>query len=61
LNGSPTTNYQLVDPQLIGLNKFWYIYLTGEDPKVVRKCKDFLCRLVSKFDCEEKIFLLMKQ
>ena len=58
---SSTTNYQLLDPQLIGLNKFWYIYLTGEDSKVVKRCKDFLTRLLSKYECEQKVFLVMKQ
>lgn len=56
-----TASYQLLDPQLIGLNKFWYIYLSGEDTRVVKKCKDFLTRLVSKFECEQKVFLTMKQ
>lgn len=56
-----TTGYQLLDPQLIGLNKFWYIYLTCDDFKVTKKCKDFLCRLVSKFDCEDKIFSTIKK
>lgn len=59
INGS-AANYQLLDPQLIGLGKFWYIYLTGEDSRVVRKCKDFLTRLLSKFECEQKVFLAMK-
>lgn len=55
------STYQLLDPQLIGLNKFWYIYLTCDDPKVTKKSKDFLCRLVSKFDCDDKIFSTIKQ
>ena len=31
--------YELIDTELIGVNKLWYIYLRGDDPKVTKKCR----------------------
>lgn len=39
--------YEVCDPEMIGLDKFWYIYFNCSDNKVVKKCRDFLLKLSS--------------
>ena len=58
---SSLNSYQLVDTELIGLRKLWYIYLRGEDPKAIKKCREFLCRLISKFEYTEKVAEAIKE
>lgn len=57
INHSSRNNgiYELVDPELIAFKKVWYIYLRGEDPRVTKKCREFLCRIITKFDYSDKI------
>ena len=37
--------YSIEDNELIGLDKFWYIYFNVTDPRVVKRAKDFLWKL----------------
>ena len=49
-----TSKYSIEDNELIGLEKFWYIYFNVTDSKVVKRTKDFLCKL-SSFDASHAI------
>lgn len=40
-------SYQILDSDLVGLDKFWYIYFNSNDAKVTKKCKDFLWKLTT--------------
>lgn len=39
--------YEIQDPDLVGIDKLWYIYFHSNDPKVTKKCKDFLWKLAT--------------
>ena len=41
--------YSIEDCELIGLDKFWYIYFNVADPKVVKRCRECLFKF-STFD-----------
>ena len=45
--------YQILDPDLVGLDKFWYIYFYSPEQKVAKKCKEFLWRLASYENSED--------
>lgn len=54
-----SSKYSIEDCELIGLEKFWYIYFNVTDAKVVKRTKDFLWKL-STFDASrviKKVFL----
>lgn len=38
--------YQVTEPPLIGIGKFWYIFFNTPDLKVSKKAKDFIHRLI---------------
>ena len=59
--GAGGGTYELVNVELIGFNKLWYIYFKGEDCKVVKKSKEFLTKIVSKFDYNEKVGQSIKE
>lgn len=51
--------YEIQDPDLVGIDKFWYIYFCSTDTKVTKKCKDFLWKLTTYIvDPDVKIKLL---
>lgn len=51
--------YEIQDPDLVGIDKFWYIYFCSTDAKVIKKCKDFLWKLATYIvDPSVKIKLL---
>lgn len=39
--------YEIQDPDFVGIDKFWYIYFYSNDPKVTKKCKDFLWKMTT--------------
>lgn len=49
-----TSKYSIEDCELIGLDKFWYIYFNVSDPKVVKRTKDFLWKL-STFEAKGEV------
>ena len=38
--------YQVTEPPLIGIGKFWYILFNTSDLKVSKKARDFILRLI---------------
>ena len=38
--------YKIVKEPLIGTDKLLYIYFNSLDLKVIKKCRDFLCKLI---------------
>jgi hypothetical protein len=39
-------HYKIIKDELIGTDKLMYIYFNCMDLKVVKKCRDFMCKLV---------------
>ncbi len=39
-------HYNVAQHPLIGIDKLWYIYFNCNDLKVIKKCKDFIFKLI---------------
>lgn len=51
--------YEILDSDLVGLDKFWYIYFHSSEQKVTKKCKDFLWKLTTyKIKSSTKVALM---
>lgn len=50
-------HYKINESSLIGIDKFWYIYFNSPDLKVIKKCKDFIFKLiVNALDKKQQLY-----
>ena len=53
--------YSIQDPDLVGIDKFWYIYFYSNDSKITKKCKDILWKLATYNSTSEIKIRLLKE